>query len=57
MSAISSTMRGSASIGVAAASKLRPPWLETTMASTPQSRAIRASSGCRMPLAISGPRQ
>ena len=34
----------------------RPPWLDTTIASTPRSKARRASSGCRIPLSTTGSR-
>ena len=40
-----------------APSSWRPPWLETTMPSTPARTASRASSGSRMPLITIGPAQ
>ena len=35
-------------------SSWRPPWLETTSASTPAATAIRASSGCTTPFSAIG---
>lgn len=40
---------GSASMGEMAPSRLRPPWLETTTPSAPQSAARVASAGCSTP--------
>jgi hypothetical protein len=48
------TTPGSASSVAIAPSTWRPPWLETTMPSTPAASARRASSGCRMPLSRIG---
>ena len=45
-----SAIAGSARAVEGTPSSCRPPWLETTMPSTPQSAAARASSGSRMPL-------
>ncbi len=48
---------GSASIEAGTASSCLAPWFDTTMPSTPQSRQGRTSSGCMMPLTMSGPFQ
>ena len=51
------TMPGSTSSVEGALSRLRPPWLEMTMASAPRSTAMQASSGRMMPLMMSLPGQ
>ena len=49
-----STISGSTVIGAWTESSCRPPWLETTIPSTPTSTAIRASSAVMIPFTSSG---
>jgi hypothetical protein len=48
-------MSGKASMGGIMVSRLRPPWFETMMPSTPARMANSASDGCSMPLSNSLP--